>query len=431
MPPAVLGLAHAYLARRPKDLQPPLALRFLEDPSLINAQPNSPLFAKLPGELRESIWSFALLPYEDLDNPYDLAQRFTRPGRSAPLRVAVDLLRTCRAVYVEAYLTPFQNLPVVVFDGDSEDVPPSNLLQCMPHASERLYKLRPWQFAQISSAELTAQQYVLEGGAIERVSRMVGSKGRHMGHEARNFNIFSGYANFVEPKDHASDQTPRGKGDKPLSAGNIYVGKKITHFTLRVSRTDWWTWSSSPQEGQRNPSDRLRLEPMVDTTASTARSSAMMAGYEARKEGRDPDFGLDGFEMQGRWGMQFAEFWPDLETLELVLETFAVKEDQLDKVVECAKLWTFPLEDGHLLRWNGRPETTLRWQGAPEYSYHGFNEWIRDQNRRGAIGGDGIQLLRQAKGDDGPPPLDGQVFVIKTLIFKRQRVTDQGRSFDV
>ncbi|KAI5925307.1 hypothetical protein F4810DRAFT_659876 [Camillea tinctor] len=421
-----------WIARWPTNLHVPLALTFLEDPSSINAQSGSPLFARLPGELRASIWSFALLPYEDLDSPYDLHQRCARPGRTAPLRVAVDLLRTCRAIYVEAFLIPFQTLPVVLFNGDGQDVPPNlNLLECTPSKMDRIFRLKPWQFAQITSVELTVQQYVLETGAIERVSGMVGGQSRHKGHEARNSRIFSsGHTTFIEPRNAAYSHNPCGKAGKALSMGNLYVGKKITHFALRMYRTDWWTWSSSPQDGQLHPSGRLRLEPMANVTFNESRTSSMIAGYEARKEGRDPDFGLDEFEKQGRWGMQLVEFLPDLETLELVLETFAVKEAQLDKVIECAKLWTFPFTDGHHLRWNGKPETTLRWQGAAEYSYDdGDYGWIQKQNRRGTVGGENIQLLRKQEGDDAPP-LDGQVFVIKTLIFRRERDADHGYSYN-
>ncbi|KAF2853631.1 hypothetical protein T440DRAFT_381623, partial [Plenodomus tracheiphilus IPT5] len=34
-----------------------------------------------------------------------------------------------------------------------------------------------------------------------------------------------------------------------------------------------------------------------------------------------------------------------LQNLELVLEIFTVKKAQLDAVVECAKIWRFPIAD--------------------------------------------------------------------------------------
>jgi hypothetical protein len=44
------------------------------------------------------------------------------------------------------------------------------------------------------------------------------------------------------------------------------------------------------------------------------------------------------------WGAAIGRL-PDLKTLELILETFSLKKHQLDTVVECAKLWKFPLKD--------------------------------------------------------------------------------------
>ncbi|KAI1503727.1 hypothetical protein F5X99DRAFT_88603 [Biscogniauxia marginata] len=414
------AVARGTPARRPNDLQLPLAIGFLQNPDQVNAQLTSPLFSKLPGELRESVWSFALTPYEDLDNLYALDQRYARPGQTAPLRVAVGLLLTCRAIYIEAFLVPFQNIPIAIFDGDREDVPPPNPLQCTSTNWTQLRKLKPWQFAQISSVELTVQQVMLEGGAIERASRLVGGKSRHAGYEARNFTI-AGYASFAEPKDLTSAQNLGDNENKALPMDNILVGKKITHLTIRMSRTDWWTWSTDPRYEQQDPSKRLRLEPMINTTLATF--SAMGAGYQARRAGQDPDFELDDFEKQGRWGMHFAEFFPDLQTLELVLETFAPKQDQLESVVECAKLWTFPLKDGHHLRWNGKPESTIRWEGASRYHYGEYTAWIWNCSRREASRDENVQLWRQAR-ESSDQPRRGQVFVMKTLVFERQRNSD-------
>ena len=181
-------------------------------------------------------------------------------------------------------------------------------------------------------------------GAIERASRLLGNKGRHAGQEARGFTL-AGYASFAPTK-----WMNTSGGDVMLRPGaaetrdtlirSIFMGKKITHLTLRMSRTDWWAWTSSPNAGDQNPHEALRLEPMINVTDRHETCSAMTEGYEARKDGKQPDFDLDDFEKQGRWGMQFAENWPDLQTLELSLETYAAKEKQLDEVIKCAKRWT-------------------------------------------------------------------------------------------
>lgn len=239
-------------------------------------------------------------------------------------------------------------------------------------------------------------------GSVERVSRLVGALGRHRQQECRGFTL-QGIASFATNS----------------ASGPQLVSRKISSLTIRMLRTDWWSWSSSPQEGEENPSERLRLEPLANTTVSM--SLAMTRGYEARKAGEEPDFGLDNFEKEGRWGKQITEYWPDLTTLELVLETFACKQSQLDYVVECAKLWTFPLEDGYYLVWNGREES-LRWRGAPSYGYERGHSWIEEENTAQNEAQDAT-VTQWGPTSGGV----GQDFIIKTLKFERRRNEERKR----
>lgn len=225
---------------------------------------------------------------------------------------------------------------------------------------------------------------------------------------------------------------------------SIFRGKKVTHLTLRMSRTDWWGWTTPPQQAagidtDTEPHEALRLEPMINVTQRRETSGAMLEGFMAREEGREPDFNLDEFEKQGRWGMQFAEHWPDLQTFELVLETYAAKEQQLDTVVRCAKRWTFPLRDGgEELRWDGTPESSVHWRGATEYTYDAElgMAWpqasrIRDQERAQAKDAPEITRWRPAVAADGTDPtMTGQEFVIKSLVFTRRRTADAVVSLD-
>ncbi|KAI1107179.1 hypothetical protein F4804DRAFT_329470 [Jackrogersella minutella] len=397
---------------RRREEQPPLAIGLLRDSESINPQLLSPIFARLPIELRDQIWRLSLTRYEDLDNLYDINQRFAMPGQAAPLRVAVELLLTCRAIYVEAFLTPFEVNPISVFDGNHRDIPPANPLVRSAQELLRCTKLKSWQFANISSVEITAQQLMLEGGSLERVSRLVGASGRHKGHENRGYTT-AGYASFVEPKE--------------VDNSNLRIGKKITNLTIRMLRTDWWSWETQPGECKIRPSERLRLEPMINVTLIPSRpenSLAMTKGFESRKAGVEPDFELDDFEKQGRWGMQVGEYWPDLKRLELVLETFACKQDQLDYVAECAKLWTFPLEDGFYLVWDGKEEGASRWRGARSYDYQMYGSWFEEQNNAENNETQDSTLIQWRPTTDSPP-VDGQEFVIRTLAFERKR--DEGR----
>ncbi|KAI1457794.1 hypothetical protein F4805DRAFT_427378 [Annulohypoxylon moriforme] len=389
---------------------PPLAIELLKHPESIDPQPLSPFFSKLPREIREQIWCLSLTRYEDFNSIYEIHLRHARPGQAGKWRIAVKLLLTCRAIYVEAFLKPFQVNPIVFFDGHYEDIPPSNPLVRSTMDPLLCQKLKSWQFANISSVEMTVQQFALEGGAVERVSRLVGTSGRHRGYESHGYTS-AGYAAFTEPAD--------------TEDSNLRIGRKITHLTIRMLRTDWWTWETRPEECQRRPSERLRLEPMINVTHLSAQAEnglAMKRGYEARKAGNEPDFGLDDFEKQGRWGMQIGEYWPDLTTLELVLETFGCKQDQLDYVAECAKLWTFPLPDSFHLAWSG--EDAYRWQGAGAYGYEGpYSTWFEEQNKARIPEGGDPPLIQWMPAD--ARPVDGQEFIVRKITFERRRDPDR------
>jgi hypothetical protein len=261
----------------------------------------------------------------------------------------------------------------------------------------------------------------------------VGNKGRQQGHEARGFTL-AGYASFGPTKEATAQQ--KASRDMSLRPGaaetraalirSIFLGKKITHLTIRLSRTDWWAWISSPAAGAADAHEALRLEPMINVTDRQDTCCAMQEGYEARSAGREevPDFGLDEFEMQGRWGMQFAEHWPDLQTLELVLESHVQKESQLDKVVKCARLWTFPLDGGKRLEWNGEGERSVRWRVSNAYDYDdelGLS-WVNDQPEPQR---DETPVMQwRPTTNDEPEIRAGQEFIMKSLVFTRRRSVD-------
>lgn len=167
------GRARTATAARRKIEKLPLAVQILDDPNSVNHQLDCPLFSKLPAELREIIWDYALTGYEDLDALYPLDRSYARPGQAAPLRIDLDLLLTCRAVYLETFLVPFQVNPMIVFDGHPDVVPPEKPLQCTPSNLRLCRKLRPWQFANISSVDMSVQQFMLEGGTFISTSKRI------------------------------------------------------------------------------------------------------------------------------------------------------------------------------------------------------------------------------------------------------------------
>ncbi|KAH8881046.1 hypothetical protein GQ53DRAFT_519524 [Thozetella sp. PMI_491] len=71
------------------------------------SQESSPLFSKLPGEIREAIWTEALASYEDESRVYDNHTPYRRPGYLAVHRTDCALLQTCQRVYTEAWFRPW------------------------------------------------------------------------------------------------------------------------------------------------------------------------------------------------------------------------------------------------------------------------------------------------------------------------------------
>ncbi|KAI1375844.1 hypothetical protein F4677DRAFT_102441 [Hypoxylon crocopeplum] len=409
---------------RGKD-EPPLAIKLLENSDSINPQMQSPVFAKLPKEIRELIWGFALTRYEDFDTrpPYDINTYFARPGQAGVLRIDVDLLRTCRTVYVETFLTPFQVNPLAVFDGDDLNIPPWDpLMRTLKHPFQ-CDKLRTWQFANLRAVDLSVHQYELEGGSLERVSRLVGALGRHKGYENQGITV-DGHASFAQPaavdgNGNSSSETQDVADSHPSALQKLLIGRKITHLTIRMSRIDLWTWNCYATDLIFR---RLRLEPMINTThfSKPYNCLAMVAGHDERICGREPEFEMNEEEKLGCWGTKFKEYWPDLTELKLVLETMSFKENQLEDVVTCAKLWTFPLDDEYHLAWNGRVETTTRWQGGVAYPYGCDVEWLDIENSARIKSWD--STLRQWT--TRKVSQCGYVFVVRALTYERKRNKD-------
>ncbi|KAF9735973.1 hypothetical protein PMIN06_002517 [Paraphaeosphaeria minitans] len=66
-----------------------------------NFQSQSPLFGVLPGEIRNEIFSYALMQYEDDAASYPEDSYWYRPGFAGPRKANSALLQTCKAVYTE------------------------------------------------------------------------------------------------------------------------------------------------------------------------------------------------------------------------------------------------------------------------------------------------------------------------------------------
>lgn len=73
----------------------------------INPQSDSPLFNRIPPEVRNEIFKLALTVYEDpKSRKYRASAYYCRPGFTRAHRTDTDLLLTCRRVYWETFRLP-------------------------------------------------------------------------------------------------------------------------------------------------------------------------------------------------------------------------------------------------------------------------------------------------------------------------------------
>lgn len=69
--------------------------------ALCHHQALSPLFSILPGEIRNKIFAYSLVQYEDDAAAYAEDSYWYRPGFKGPKRSSSSLLQTCKLAYVE------------------------------------------------------------------------------------------------------------------------------------------------------------------------------------------------------------------------------------------------------------------------------------------------------------------------------------------
>lgn len=71
-----------------------------------NKQEKSPLFDQIPPEVRNTIFLYALLSYEDLGSLYPSDDHYSRPEYRHASHIDPRLLQTCRLIYLETRFLP-------------------------------------------------------------------------------------------------------------------------------------------------------------------------------------------------------------------------------------------------------------------------------------------------------------------------------------
>ena len=160
------------------------------DTSNANPQTESPLFSRIPGEIRDHIFDLALTAYSGKQEPFERNTHYYRPGfRYADQKIDTALLRTCRQIYREACQVPAQNCESVEWH-EPERGPPAPLT--------RRYRVAfdcPW----LKTLHLFTQQFWLENSSWRNAARYIAQR-RH---------------------------------------------PNLQHLRITIRHSDWWWWETS------------------------------------------------------------------------------------------------------------------------------------------------------------------------------------------
>ena len=148
-----------YLQRKRalKNASKPTALAKITSRPYINPQIASPLFSKLPAEIRNHIFYYALLAYPDPGRPYSKHSSWYRPGYTHARAITVNLLRTCRRVYLETDLLPVVHNEHIIWGVEKSRIPPGSTNYLLHDRHMKLSQRNAVQFV-----HLFTQQYWLE-----------------------------------------------------------------------------------------------------------------------------------------------------------------------------------------------------------------------------------------------------------------------------
>lgn len=137
-------------------------------------QHSSPLFSVLPGEVRDIVYVYAFSDYEDLTKSYDVETCYRRPEYMGPRKTETALLRTCQAIYGEAWFLPWTQAQHTFFltagtRKPNKTTEPRQLARTL-RLIEKLHPDIPARRKEVSSVQIFAQLYVLEPGqSLNRV----------------------------------------------------------------------------------------------------------------------------------------------------------------------------------------------------------------------------------------------------------------------
>lgn len=238
-------------------------------------------------------------------------------------------------------------------------------------------KMLPWQFANIQALDVNLEQVALEGDDLYQfifrssvgwhpavrhkgvlVAPHVGLRDREGGcDKSCGFTLLptEGNEDRVALTDALKQMRLPPHFVPPPCAMRLQRARPLVHLTLRLTAWDWWTWADGPTSSDAEH-HHLGLEPGAGSGYVNGRPTSV-GMQELAQQRRDGTYYLSRAYLSvytPGWAYIMAEM-PDLKSLEIVMEIFGEKKDQLETGVECAKTWLFPLAGKEFeLAWSGR-----------------------------------------------------------------------------
>ncbi|KAF5249308.1 hypothetical protein FANTH_5389 [Fusarium anthophilum] len=140
-----------------------------------NPQDESPLYAKLPGEVRDNIFSYVLTDHPDPTPTKKFKENtcYTRPSYLAAQSTDTRLLRTCRAIYRETWFKPFVLREHTEWATSEDRAPPPGKAppRLRPMVAE-ISKSLGTDNVEIERLRIFAQMYRLEENGLRDILRM-------------------------------------------------------------------------------------------------------------------------------------------------------------------------------------------------------------------------------------------------------------------
>lgn len=399
-------------------MEQPLFLADMVNSPGFNHQMQSPLFDRIPSEIRQCIFQYALQEYcsaevkaklpdfavrhdhepvEDevvveespvnelprhpafIDPTHEYGYDWLRPDNVEPMTISTALLRTCRRVYIETCQLPSAQKEhrFYMMRGGYGDKAVWSIEKLHSYFEQRLAT-----GVSLRSSPLAADDNREQPGMDEEKDEEEEDEEEDEEEEDE------------EEEEEEATQHPMIIRQRDLitrvrlftqlfwledSNSNLHFWRLVTgtpwlrnveHLRITIRRGDWWYWES----GQP-----LRIHPFrgtvsaeimdIDINRAAARATDNDSGDT---DSINPDFS------PRAWGAAFQHL-PNLQTLTMDFETSKDQRQELDRIVGWAVGWKLPLAPGpggrpRFLSAKGRPVEKMSWRGQ---KWHERMQWRR------------------------------------------------------